>query len=128
MKTLKVRTSYAGNKDITPGKIYIARVLGDPQEDIGFYLAVMIDSGSTIHTIEKGTAHLEYNNWEIVPEGPSLEDELAEAIAPFAALLQKHNSKGPDSQPIFGINDATFNLGDLRKAVAALAKYKESKQ
>ena len=45
-----------------------------------------------------------------------------EALAPFTALLQSHNDKGPDKQPIFGINDATITLGDLRKAVAALKK------
>ena len=114
MKTLKVRTSYAGNKDITPGKIYIARVLDDPQEDIGFYLAVVIDSGTTIHTIEKGTAHLEYHNWEIVSEGPSLEDELAEAIE---ALLGKKTCG----------HDFCCICAD-EKATAALTKYKESKQ
>ena len=45
--------------------------------------------------------------------------ELRDLLRPFAALLQDHNSKGSDEQPIFGINNATITLGDLRRALAA---------
>lgn len=51
-----------------------------------------------------------------------LRDELQRQVAmlrPFAALLQDHNCNGPDTQPIFQINDAVITLGDLRRAVAA---------
>jgi hypothetical protein len=47
---------------------------------------------------------------------------LKKALLPFAHLLQDHNNfddKGrpyPDDKPIFGINDATITLGDLRAA------------
>jgi len=51
-------------------------------------------------------------------------DELLAAIAPFAALLQEHNSTGPDDQPIFGINSATITRGDLRRARAAIERRK----
>lgn len=51
---------------------------------------------------------------------------LREALAPFAALLQDHNNFDerhvlrPDAQPVFGINEATITLGDLRKGRAVL--------
>lgn len=41
---------------------------------------------------------------------------IVEALRPFAALLQEHNDTGEDNRPIFGINNATITLGDLRKA------------
>ncbi|HET8689604.1 MAG TPA: hypothetical protein VFM18_23585 [Methanosarcina sp.] len=50
--------------------------------------------------------------------------ELLEALEPFAKLLQSHNSKGDDNRPVFAINDAYITLGDLRKAVSAIAKAK----
>lgn len=46
-------------------------------------------------------------------------DQLRDLLRPFAALLQEHNRKGPDDQPIFQINDAAITLGDLRRALAA---------
>lgn len=47
--------------------------------------------------------------------------EMHEALAPFVALLQKHNDKGSDDRPVFGINDAVITIGDLRRAARALA-------
>lgn len=53
-------------------------------------------------------------------------DRLRDALRPFVALLQTHNdlderlrSRHP-STPVFGINDATITVGDLRRARAAL--------
>jgi hypothetical protein len=52
--------------------------------------------------------------------------ELEAVLRPFALLLQDHNNidcrkrPHPDTKPIFGINDVTITLGDLRKAVKAL--------
>jgi hypothetical protein len=46
-------------------------------------------------------------------------DQLRDLLRPFAALLQEHNSKGPDEHPIFQINDAKITRGDLRRALAA---------
>jgi len=46
-------------------------------------------------------------------------DQLRNLLRPFAALLQEHNRKGPDEQPIFQINDAKITRGDLRRALAA---------
>lgn len=51
-------------------------------------------------------------------------DELLVALEPFSRLLQEHNSVGKDDRPIFGINSVTITLGDLRRAVAAIAKVK----
>lgn len=48
--------------------------------------------------------------------------EMAEALKPFAALLQEHHARLPDSQPIFGINNATIYIGQLRDACAILAR------
>jgi hypothetical protein len=48
--------------------------------------------------------------------------ELAEALLPFAALLQEHNKQGSDAQPIFQINDAQITRGDLRRAVDLLTR------
>lgn len=53
-------------------------------------------------------------------------DELMEALAPFAALLQDHNREGRADNPIFGINSATITRGDLRRAAAAIAKVTQS--
>lgn len=51
-------------------------------------------------------------------------DELAAALRPFAALLQKHHEgiDYPDDRPIFGINDALITVGSLRRACALLAR------
>lgn len=46
-------------------------------------------------------------------------DQLRDLLRPFAALLQEHNRKGSDDQPIFQINDAAITLGNLRRALAA---------
>ena len=46
-------------------------------------------------------------------------DQLRDLLRPFAALLQEHNRKVSDDQPIFQINDAAITLGDLRRALAA---------
>lgn len=48
--------------------------------------------------------------------------DLFAALAPFAMLLQEHNSAGLDDRPIFGINNALITLGDLRRSATALAK------
>ena len=52
-------------------------------------------------------------------------DKLVKTLQPFAALLQEHNDKGDDSHPIFGINNATITLGDLRRAQALIKQLKE---
>lgn len=53
--------------------------------------------------------------------------DLSDILAPFVALLQPHNDKGPDDTPIFGINDAKITLGDLRRARAVFNAVKEKK-
>lgn len=55
-----------------------------------------------------------FNGNVAVPESKT--DPSREALKPFAALLQPHNDDGPDSKPIFAINDAMITLGDLRRA------------
>ncbi len=39
------------------------------------------------------------------------------ALKPFAALYQSHLYGKFDNQPVFGINDATITVGELRDAV-----------
>lgn len=51
------------------------------------------------------------------------EDKLAEALLPFAALLQPHHANMPDDRPIYGIDRAQITAGDLRRAVEALTDY-----
>lgn len=46
---------------------------------------------------------------------------LLEALRPFAALLAEHHERLPDNQPIFGINNNKFTVGEMRAAVAAIA-------
>lgn len=48
--------------------------------------------------------------------------ELLEALKPFAELLKKHHDSMSDDRPIFAIEDSIITAGDLRKAVAAIAK------
>ena len=48
--------------------------------------------------------------------------ELLAALRPFAALLAAHHADVPDDRPVFGINDSVFTAGDLRAAVAAIAR------
>lgn len=50
--------------------------------------------------------------------------DMLAALKPFAALLQSH-MKGDDQKGIFGIvgeREAIITMGDLRRAVAAIAK------
>lgn len=57
-------------------------------------------------------------------------NDLLEALGPFVALLQSHNDINEygrphrNDKPVFGVNDATITVGDLRKARAALEKAK----
>lgn len=51
------------------------------------------------------------------------ETKLAEALRPFAALLQPHHANMPNDRPIYGINKAEITAGDLRRANEALAAH-----
>jgi hypothetical protein len=53
-------------------------------------------------------------------------DELVDALEPFCGLRQSHHTKEnyPDGTGIFGINDHTIFVDDLRRACAVIAKYK----
>lgn len=44
------------------------------------------------------------------------------ALVPFARLLKEHHEDLPDSQPLYGIGDSLITVGDLRRAVAAIAE------
>lgn len=51
--------------------------------------------------------------------------ELVEALKPLASLDVRHLETRKKDYPIFGINDTLLLLGDIRRACAVLAKYKE---
>lgn len=53
---------------------------------------------------------------------------LAEALQPFANLLQPHHASIPDDRPIYGINKAEITAGDLRRANEALAAHSAQAQ
>ena len=47
-------------------------------------------------------------------------DALLAALRPFAALYGEHHKRMLDDLPIFGMNDSTFTVGDMRRANAAI--------
>ena len=49
-------------------------------------------------------------------------EALAEALQPFARLPIAHLAPRPDKYSIYGGLDTTFTVGDVRRAVAALAR------
>lgn len=51
------------------------------------------------------------------------ETKLADALRPFANLLQPHHSTMPNDRPVYGIDRAEFTVGDLRRANKALAAH-----
>lgn len=54
-------------------------------------------------------------------------DELLAALEPFAAMLPDHYEDASDDKRIFSICDKGFTVGDLRRAVAAIANVKETR-
>lgn len=48
-------------------------------------------------------------------------ERLHAAAEPFAELLQDHHARMDDAQPLFGVNNATIYIGQLRELRAALA-------
>ena len=48
--------------------------------------------------------------------------ELLEALKPFTALFANHHKNYADNHPVFGINGSVITVGDLRVAVAVIAK------
>lgn len=52
------------------------------------------------------------------------QEELKTALQPFAALLAnaKHVEHQPDDNPVFGINENVFTVGDLRNAKRVLSR------
>lgn len=43
-----------------------------------------------------------------------------DVVEKFTGLLQDHNNRGDDDRPVFGINNVTITLGDLRALQSAL--------
>lgn len=56
--------------------------------------------------------------------------ELVYALRPFAGMMieAEHFDRCLDTQPVYAINGHGFNVGDLRKANAALDKYDTKKE
>lgn len=59
---------------------------------------------------------------------PADAERLAEALQPFANLLQPHHASMPDDRPIYGINKAEITAGDLRRANEALTAHSAQAQ
>ena len=119
MKTIKVRTSYTGCPYITAGKVYEAK-----QKQGWLAPYIINDEGSESHImahealIGEDCPHLNNEgHWEIVPEGPSLEDELAEALE----LMTAHAA-------MFNRDTDEMWVARRNHAEVILTKYKEQKQ
>ena len=145
MKTIKVRTSYTGCPYITAGKVYTGTDVRGPYTGIGRAFRIEDDKGATQTMLQHDSPHLNGRGWEILPEGPSLTDELAEALQKvcnkYASTLCAHDetyrggliweicahcgAKWADDEggkPPYKENET------LAMAEAVLAKYKESQQ
>lgn len=48
--------------------------------------------------------------------------ELLDAVTPFSRLLKEHHQRLSDDQPIYGVGESLITVGDLRRAVNAIAK------
>jgi len=114
-KTIKVRTSYTGCPYITAGKVYEATIKAGFNPRVGRLISFVGDDGWEVITCELDSCHIGDQDWEILPEGPSIADELAEALEAYQAAG-------------FGNSiDHVKHGAAYDKAVEALAKYKESK-
>lgn len=51
-------------------------------------------------------------------------EDLVKALEPFAALLQDHHEQMPDTHVLFAVNRVAITFGQLRDAVAVLARAK----
>lgn len=82
------------------------------------------ESGASVNSINGGCSIARFYgddarcNGRLAASAP----ELLDALKPFANLLKDHHDHLPDDQPIYGINDSTITVGDLRRAVDAIAK------
>ena len=114
-KTIKVRTSYTGCPYITAGKVYEAEVT-----ETGGIMFVDND-GIWRFSLLYDAACLYGGSWEILPEDPSIADELAEALQNLKAAIGK--TPVDISKPGWGAV-----VAELCEADVVLAKYKESKQ
>lgn len=107
----------------TPGPWEALRPFG-PDEKLWWIYAKHPDSGEVSHAeVRAGCTEADElgdmaANARLIAAAP----ELLEALRPFAALLAEHHERMPDDQPIFGINSATFTVGDMRRARAAINK------
>jgi uncharacterized spore protein YtfJ len=52
---------------------------------------------------------------------------LREALEPLSRMDLKALQDKRNDYPVFGLNDSTITVGDIRKATAALAAYDKSK-
>ena len=153
-KTIRVRTSYTGCPHITAGRIYEATIMADCSEKFGKLLQLTDDAGNVIATKQKWSSHIGREDWEILPEGPSVADELVEALQKchdrmrwrgegpnegyerIAANFQRDTgmlAPGKDAResPSYEDRSKAFDQWFLLGSdfvVTALAKYKESKQ
>jgi len=127
MKTIRVRTSYTGCRYITSGKAYECRWVEEFGDGASVYGEITLDDG-TVATIVLKHPHVKcgllgaIGDWEIISDGPTIADELAEALEEalliFTGLLPLSERGGPHDE----IKAAK------EKAKSALAKHKESKQ
>jgi len=121
-KTVRVRTGYTKCPYITAGKVYEATVLGDELRLNGVPLRLTDDNGNVIHPNSKKSAHLNWEgDFEILPDGPTIADELAEALE---AMTEHYTS-------LINSGDAGFWDPETEKPVIksreVLAKYRSTK-
>ncbi len=117
-KIIKVRADHAGFKFITPGKSYEAHVR--PEDPDTAYITD--DGGARIMIRISGCAFLNYTPWEILPEGPSMEDELAGALSLVSKMGLCWCGRENSNTAVIG------HTAECVNAKSVIAKYKESKQ
>jgi hypothetical protein len=123
MKTIKVKTDYTGCRTITAGKVYESSDVREYIRCNSIFATIVDDSGAARNIIVRHDSErcgwLDGEGiWEILPEGPSMEDELAECLA---VMLEKFEARMGDFE------NPEFTPAYV-SAKAVLTKYKESKQ
>ena len=128
MRTIRVRTNYAGSQHITAGKVYEGKSSYEVEDEYGIRFRITNDNGDSIFCLQNGCAYIDYGEWEILPEGPSVADEMAEALRVAIDALHEATAilggeYGDHYQPLCDKMASLESSGE-----SLLTKHKESKQ